>query len=180
MTQLNRRTFLQATGAVSVGVGLAGCSGDGGDGGGGGYGGDETETETPTETATGTPTETATGSPDYVDEEPDYGGWLEDANNYDRTVDATGQDTVTVMVGAGNGFAFGPAAVQVSSGTTVVWEWAGKGGDHNVVDQDGAFESPLQSEEGATFEYTFEETGIHEYFCNPHKTAGMKGAVVVE
>ncbi|MGZ0747610.1 MULTISPECIES: halocyanin domain-containing protein [unclassified Haloparvum] len=177
MTQLNRRKFLQATGAATVGVGLAGCSG----GGGGDGGGEETETEAmATETETPTETATATESANYVEEEPDYGGWMEDANNYDRTVDATGSDTVTVKVGAGDGFAFGPAAVQVSSGTTVVWEWTGKGGDHNVVAQDDAFSSSLQSSQGATFEYTFEETGIHKYFCNPHKTAGMKGAVVVE
>jgi len=178
MTQLNRRKFLQATGAVTVGVGLAGCSGSGGGSDGGG---EETETEAvATETETPTETATATESANYVAEEPDYGGWMEDANNYDRTVDATGSDRVTVKVGAGNGFAFGPAAVQVSSGTTVVWEWVGKGGEHNVVAKDDSFSSSLKSEEGATFKHTFEESGIHKYFCNPHRTAGMKGAVVVK
>lgn len=176
MTQLNRRAFVQATGAVTLGVGLAGCSGDGG-GGGGGYGGGgmETTEATDTETATATATESTT----YVDEEPNYGGWLEDANNYEGTVDATGTDTVTVKVGAGNGFAFGPPAVKVSSGTTVVWEWVGKGGEHNVMARDDSFSSPLSSEKGNTFEHTFEESGIHKYYCDPHRTAGMKGAVVV-
>ncbi|MFB6236721.1 MAG: halocyanin domain-containing protein [Halopenitus sp.] len=178
MSQLNRRKFLRATGAVTVGIGLAGCSGSGGDSEGGG---EKTETEAmATETEAETPTATATESANYVEEEPNYGGWMEGANNYDRTVDATGKDTVTVKVGAGNGFAFGPAAVQVSSGTTVVWEWTGTGGEHNVVAKDDSFSSPLQSEAGATFKHTFDETGIHKYFCNPHRTAGMKGAVVVK
>lgn len=171
MTQPNRREFLRATGAVAVGVGLAGCSGS--------DGGEETEAMT-TETEAPTETATATESGNYVEEEPSYGGWMEDAKNYDQTVDATGKDEITVKVGAGEGFAFGPAAVQVSSGTTVVWEWVGKGGDHNVVANDDSFSSSLQSEAGATFKHTFEETGTHKYFCEPHKTVGMKGAVVVE
>jgi len=174
MTQTNRRTFLRATGAAAVGVGLAGCSG------GGSEGDDGMETTEATETAAETEAQTETDSADYVAEEPDYEGYLDDANGYDRTVDATGSEAVTVTVGAGEGFAFGPAAVKVSSGTTVTWEWAGEGGDHNVVAEDESFESSLQSEEGATFEYTFEESGIHTYYCSPHKTAGMKAAVVVE
>ncbi|MFB6170080.1 MAG: hypothetical protein ABEJ06_02935, partial [Haloarculaceae archaeon] len=49
---------------------------------------------------------------------PDYGGWFDDVGNYDgTTVDRTGQDQVTITVGAqGNGgtFAFDPPAVRVS------------------------------------------------------------------
>ncbi len=30
-----------------------------------------------------------------------------------------------------------------------------------------------------TFEHTFEEAGVYTYACTPHKTLGMKGAVVV-
>jgi halocyanin-like protein len=93
----------------------------------------------------------------------------------------TGEDSVTVEVGAGdNGFAFDPAAIRVDSGTTVTWEWTGEGGQHNVVDEDGKFESDLMGEEGATFEYTFENAGNTRYFCRPHKASGMKGGVIVD
>jgi hypothetical protein len=34
------------------------------------------------------------------------------------------------------------------------------------------------TEQGATFEYTFEEEGTYDYFCIPHKTLGMIGRVV--
>ena len=106
--------------------------------------------------------------------------YLSDANNYDSVQDMTGEDSVTVEVGAGNGLAFGPAGIQVDSGTTVTWEWTGEGGGHNVVDEDGKFESEIVSEGGHTFEYTFEESGTTRYYCAPHKASGMKGAVVVE
>lgn len=112
-----------------------------------------------------------------------YDGWLDDVDNYDGTHDRRGQDEVSVTVGAGeNGLRFDPAAVLVDQGTTVVWEWSGAGGGHNVVDTDEAFESELISEEGATFEYAFEDAADGDrfrYFCQPHRGAGMKGAVAV-
>ncbi|MUW14131.1 halocyanin domain-containing protein [Halorubrum sp. CBA1125] len=94
-------------------------------------------------------------------------------------VDRTGADTVTVTVGAGDGFAFAPKHVAVDPGTTVVWEWTGKGGGHNVVAVDGAFESALTDEAGFTFEHAFSETGLFEYVCTPHQTRGMVGSVEV-
>jgi halocyanin-like protein len=114
--------------------------------------------------------------------EPDYGGWFDNVSNYESTVDRRGESTVTVTVGAegNNGnYAFGPAAVRVDPGTKVVWEWSGKGNAHNVVAEDGSFESELTGDAGYTFEYTFESTGVYRYACVPHKAMGMKGAVVV-
>ena len=115
--------------------------------------------------------------------QPSFGGWMADVGNYDEVADATGQDEVTVAVGAeGNGGAFGfdPAAVQVDPGTTVVWEWTGEGGQHNVVAQDGAsFESETVTEAGYTFAQTPESEGVITYYCQPHQQLGMKGAVVV-
>ena len=110
---------------------------------------------------------------------PDFGGYLDGANNYSGSVaDETGNDEVTVDVGAGDGLAFGPAAVQVDNGATVVWEWTGEGGAHNVVSEDDVFNSGSTQNSG-TFEHTFEEDGIYPYFCSPHKGSGMKGVIVV-
>lgn len=113
----------------------------------------------------------------------DFDGWLSDVGNYDGTVvDATGEDEVTVEVGVqanGGAFGFGPAAVQVDPGTTVVWEWTGEGVPHNVVDEAGDFESELISEAGFTYEQTFDAAGVVKYFCTPHRGLGMKGVVVV-
>ena len=67
----------------------------------------------------------------------------------------------------------------MDNGATVVWEWSGEGGSHNVVADDGSFESELTGEAGFTFEQTFEEDGIYNYFCEPHEAAGMLGSVVV-
>ncbi|SNR32084.1 halocyanin domain-containing protein [Halorubrum vacuolatum] len=94
-------------------------------------------------------------------------------------VDLTGEETVDVVVGAGNGLEFDPVDIVIDVGTTVIWEWTGDGGAHDVVDVDGAFESDLVDEAGYTFEHTFEETGFYEYVCTPHQTSGMVGTVEV-
>jgi len=151
-----------------VAVALAGCTtdtdgGDGGGGGGGdGGGGDGGSSEF---------------DRDAVDE------YLSDVGNYDGTVeDATGTGNVEVAVGAeGNGgnFAFDPPAVVVDSGTDVNWAWTGMGAQHNVVHEEGDFESELVEGEGNDFQHTFEDTGVYRYYCTPHQGVGMKGVVVV-
>jgi halocyanin-like protein len=112
-----------------------------------------------------------------------FDGWLDGTSNYDGTVaDRTGQDTVTVQVGTqanGGAFGFGPPAVQVDPGTTVVWEWTGEGSVHNINAMEGAdFTSETTDEAGFTFEHTFESEGVVKYQCDPHASLGMKGVVV--
>lgn len=165
----DRRTFLRAAAVASVAT-VAGCGGDGD-----GNGNDETPTATATEADDG-----GGGVGDVLDEEPDYGGYLENANSYGGTEDHRGADAVTVMVGADNGFAFEPAAIAISAGTEVTWEWTGEGDQHNVISDDLGFESELTQEMGFTFSQTIEQTGTHTYYCGPHEFQGMKGGIHVE
>lgn len=115
-----------------------------------------------------------------------YGGHLSDTGNFEGTADARGLDEVPLQVGVGSdGLLFGPtAAVLVDPGASVVWEWTGRGGRHNVRHTAGESEPAFYSgdpvsEAGHTFEYTFEEEGVFPYICVPHETAGMKGVIVV-
>ena len=100
-------------------------------------------------------------------------------NPAEQRVDRTGEATVSVAVGADGGFSFAPAHVRVDAGTTVVWEWTGYGGGHNVYAVDGSFASDLVAGAGHTFERTFETPGTLEYICTPHQTRGMGGTVEV-
>jgi len=117
-------------------------------------------------------------------EQPEWGGWLSGVEGgYE---DVRGESEVVVEVGAqGNGgsFAFSPAGIWVDPGTTVVWEWTGEGGGHNVVAQDGpaGLDSDTYNEAGDHYQYTFEEAdaGITNYLCEPHRDLNMYGAVAV-
>ncbi|WP_227373724.1 halocyanin domain-containing protein [Haladaptatus halobius] len=105
--------------------------------------------------------------------------WLSNTDNYDSVRDMTDKDAVTVEVGPeSNEMAFAPPAIRVRPGTTVTWKWVGSG-HHNVVAEGGEFDSG-SPETGATFEHTFETPETVLYYCEPHKSAGMKGAIVVE
>ncbi|AFK18518.1 halocyanin domain-containing protein [Haloferax mediterranei ATCC 33500] len=115
-------------------------------------------------------------------EEPDFGGYLDGVNGgYE---DLRGQSEVTIKVGAGDGLSFSPAGVWIDPGTTVTWEWTGEGGAHNIKMEEGPASldsgAPVK-EAGTTYEYTFEEgdAGISKYYCSPHQTLGMLGAVAV-
>lgn len=124
----------------------------------------------------------AIGTPVSAQTDP-YDGWFDDVDNYEGTVDLSGEETVEVTVGAGDqGLLFEPPAIQVDPGTTVVWEWAGEGGEHNVAEEDSVFESERAAEAGHTFEHTFEaddEGEVFRYVCTPHEALGMLGAVAV-
>ncbi|CCQ34721.1 Halocyanin-like protein [Halorhabdus tiamatea SARL4B] len=149
---MHRRDFLRTAGTAAGGAAAAGAVGSAGAQEGGGA-------------------------------QPDYGGWFSDVSNFSSTVDRRGEDEVTIEVGVeanGNYWGFGPAAVWVDPETTVIWEWTGRGNAHNVVADDDSFSSGSPTAEaGTTYEQTFSEAGIQKYYCNPHLSAGMKGAVVV-
>lgn len=113
----------------------------------------------------------------------DYGGWFDNVGYWDeQTTDLTGEGVVTVEVGgqANNNLSFNPVAIHVDPGTSVEWEWTGEGGAHNVVAEDDSFTSgaPI-AEAGTTFTQTFDGDGITNYYCQPHQSQGMKGAVAV-
>ena len=111
--------------------------------------------------------------------------WVVHSDNFDGTVtDRTDSDAASVTVGApGNGdrFAFAPPVLAVSPDTTVRWEWADPSGPANVVFEeiDVSSGDPTFERETA-FEHTFRERGTYRYASLPHKSIGMRGAVVVE
>lgn len=117
---------------------------------------------------------------EFVDEEPEYDGWFGDDSNYEGTHDFRGKLEVTVDVGSGDeGLTFEPPAIMIDEGTLVIWEWTGEDGEHNVVEEEGEFESERSDEEGHTFDHEFQIAGTYRYFCKPHDAQGMRGAVVV-
>ncbi|MBX0287434.1 halocyanin domain-containing protein [Halomicroarcula sp. F28] len=150
----------------------------------------ETDTEsTPTPEQTPSPEETPTqteepGTP-TTNPRPAVDSYLAPADNYDGTiVDARRRSQITVGVAVeanGGPFGFGPPAVHVDNGATVLWEWTGAGGAHTV---ESTGDGPLDSgdaigEPGVNYSYTFEEDGIYNYFCAPHQSLGMKGSIIV-
>jgi len=159
-----RRELLAAAGSATA-VALAGCTG--GDG-------DEATTEAPTET-TAESTAAATTAEATTEERATTGA------------STVAGDATTVVVAPEGDLAFDPGTVTVAVGDTVRWEWDGSG--HNVRPDsrpDGADWTGTPGGAGETYDsgheyaHTFEVAGRYEYYCAPHRSVGMTGAVVVE
>ncbi|GKU55095.1 cupredoxin domain-containing protein [Mycobacterium montefiorense] len=74
-----------------------------------------------------------------------------------------------------DGFAFAPATLTVSAGTTVTWTNRDEE-PHTVAASDGSFHSPGMGT-GATFAHVFSTAGTFDYVCSIHPM--MHGTVVV-
>jgi plastocyanin len=97
-----------------------------------------------------------------------------------------------MMVTEGSEYYFDPIGLFVESGDTVTFEI--QSGSHSataykegtssasvnrIPESAETFNSETLSEQGATYEHTFETTGTYDYFCIPHKSLGMVGRIVV-
>lgn len=136
-------------GSVALTLGLAGCTGEQG-------GGQPTDggSPTPTDGSMGTDSPTGTAGPDAV-----------------------------VTVGPGGSLVFEPETLEVAVGATVEFVWDSGGHTVTVESQpDGAnWEATGESTESAGFTHThtFDVAGQYDYYCLPHRGAGMVGSVVV-
>lgn len=74
-----------------------------------------------------------------------------------------------------DGFAFQPASLTITAGTTVTWTNRDEE-PHTVAASDGSFHSPGMGT-GAIFTHTFATAGTFDYVCSIHPM--MRGTVVV-
>jgi plastocyanin len=110
------------------------------------------------------------------------------------SVSPAAADTVTIKMGADNGvLKFEPSSVTVKAGDTVKW-MNNKLPPHNIVFDDKnipgdkALASKLSHDQlmfspGETYEVTITgdmPAGEYNYFCAPHRGAGMAGKIIVE
>jgi plastocyanin len=97
---------------------------------------------------------------------------------------------VTITMGGTKGLVFEPAIATIKAGDTVTWN-VGALPPHNVqfnkTPGDAALAASLSHKglegKGKSFSVTFPAdapAGSYDYFCMPHRGAGMVGKIVVE
>ncbi len=103
---------------------------------------------------------------------------------------SNGSTNTVLMVTEGSDYYFDPIGLFVEPGETVTFEI--DSGSHSATAYsengqasvtripDGAepFDSGILTEQGATFEQTFESPGTYDYYCTPHKGLEMVGRIV--
>merc|ERR1712176_1449529 len=99
-------------------------------------------------------------------------------------------ETKTVKMGSDSGqLVFVPDEIKICKGDSVTWT-NNKGGPHNVVFDEDAIPSGVDQEsismddqlgeEGDTYSMKFTTTGTYEYYCEPHRGAGVNAVLVVQ
>lgn len=152
---------------------LAGCAGDSD----GGSAGTTTSPPTTTETTPSTTVEdTTTGQPATTTEADPTTARATTTQAATQTDDGRMVDMV--------GSSFAPVRFEVPTGATVVWENEDSYGHTVVADRfhDVAEAWDFTSETlGAndTTSYTFESSGVYEYYCDIHGRSLMCGAILV-
>lgn len=190
MLYMDRRQFLATCGGGVIAA-LAGCTEADEE-----FPSTDTQNSTPTSTETDTLTDTTTrndtplgGSRGIETETPkgppsDVTTWLKDANGYNgEVVDKTDQTQVTITVGAqadSGAIAFEPALVKISRGSLVQFKWTGNGGEHSVTGSNTTWGSDLYSKEGVNFTIAAPQPPYSLYYCETHKSQGMKGAILIK
>lgn len=92
---------------------------------------------------------------------------------------ATADLDATTVVTVRN-FSYSPRTVNIRTGGTVQWD--NVQGAHNVVADDGSFNSGSAASAPWSFSHTFTAPGVYPYYCSPHGGpggVGMSGVVVV-
>jgi|TARA_X000000368_G_C22886898_1_gene647831 plastocyanin len=90
--------------------------------------------------------------------------------------------TVEVKLGSDSGMlAFEPSTVNIKAGDTVKFV-NNKMAPHNAVfdGHDELSHSDLAFAPGESWEETFSTAGSYDFYCEPHRGAGMVGKVIVE
>uniref|UniRef100_UPI00351D1152 cupredoxin domain-containing protein n=1 Tax=Halorientalis salina TaxID=2932266 RepID=UPI00351D1152 len=170
--------MLGVTGSAAV-VGLAGCTG------------------TQNNSSPADSDSTSTHTEDQHDEETEGSGHddggsghEDDGHGHDEAVGDPTDSASVAMITADDGEHFEAHVARVNVGGTVTF--VNESGNHSttayhpdndqpqlVPDGAAAWDSGLLSEDGATFEHTFETEGVYHYYCTPHETTGMIGSVIV-
>lgn len=86
-----------------------------------------------------------------------------------------------ITMGSNGNLIFEPSEITINAGDTVRFV-NGELPPHNVIVKDFSELSheALAFAPGENFEITFSEPGDYDYWCDPHKGAGMKGIIHVK
>lgn len=172
------RTRREILGITVTTMALAGCAGNG-DGGG-----QATTTQTTTEEST--PTDTPPGDTQSTPTTTDSGDQTQTETSVTEestTESTTTRSGATATVRMTN-TSFSPHELEVETGTTVVWTNEDAFG-HTIVDaqfhdvaESWSFDSG-NVPSGGEASYTFDSSGIYEYYCDVHGRSSMCGVVLV-
>lgn len=88
--------------------------------------------------------------------------------------------TITVD-GFGSNLRFVPDTITINEGDSVRFLWSGQLLPHNAIEQNELFNTG-EAMRNVDYTYTFDynQSGVYEFYCEPHRDLGMIGEIIVD
>ena len=73
-----------------------------------------------------------------------------------------------------------PDTLTINEGDTVQFLWSGQLLPHNAIEQNEVFNSgDAERDVDYTYTFNYNQSGVYEFYCEPHRDLGMVGEITV-
>ena len=95
-------------------------------------------------------------------------------------VSAENNTNETIITVDSTNLRFSPSTVTINEGDSIRFFWDGQFLPHNAVEENETFDSgDTASDEDYQFVFVFGLNGTFDYHCEPHRSLGMIGQIIV-
>jgi len=91
-----------------------------------------------------------------------------------------GEEHTVTVDGFGSNIRFVPETLTINEGDSVLFLWSGQLLPHNAIEMDDLFNSgDAMRDVDYTFTFDYNQSGVYEFYCEPHRNLGMLGEITV-
>ncbi|MDB4656934.1 plastocyanin/azurin family copper-binding protein [Candidatus Poseidoniaceae archaeon] len=91
-----------------------------------------------------------------------------------------GEEHIVTVDGIGSNIRFVPETLTINEGDTVRFLWSGQLLPHNAIEQNELFNSgDAMTNVDYTFTFDYNQSGVYDFYCEPHRDLGMLGEITV-
>lgn len=91
-----------------------------------------------------------------------------------------GEEHTVTVDGFGSNIRFVPETLTINEGDSVRFLWSGQILPHNAIEVNEVFNSgDAMRNVDYTYNFTYNQSGVYEFYCEPHRDLGMLGEITV-
>ena len=91
-----------------------------------------------------------------------------------------GEEHTVTVDGFGSNIRFVPETLTINEGDSVRFLWSGQLLPHNAIEVNEVFNSgEAMRNVDYTYNFTYNQSGVYEFYCEPHRDLGMLGEITV-
>tara|TARA_X000001036_G_C20599504_1_gene774311 strand:+ start:68 stop:586 length:519 start_codon:yes stop_codon:yes gene_type:complete len=91
-----------------------------------------------------------------------------------------GEEHTVTVDGFGSNIRFVPETLTINEGDSVRFLWSGQLLPHNAIEVNEVFNSgDAMRNVDYTYNFTYNQSGVYEFYCEPHRDLGMLGEITV-